>query len=219
MFFLDSSSTASSSTNNDPIKTSSSINNRKIKNHSNGLANNHKPTNRTYDEQLTSNISNDTKLKVSVDHQPTMSTHPQMINNHRSHPPVSGNNLLTKTVSNSIADLSLSTHNKMSSAAIRLPTFHSRIDNIHMESYKKIPLSQSFDWGMLAITNTDLILLYNKDKSSLVVYDANGHENEVKKLMNISFLFNQFYFFHYKYREFNGQMATLKISVFTMMIV
>jgi hypothetical protein len=33
---------------------------------------------------------------------------------------------------------------------------------------------------MLAITNTDLILLYNKDKSSLVIFDANGHENEVK---------------------------------------
>jgi len=31
---------------------------------------------------------------------------------------------------------------------------------------------------MLAITNTDLILLYNKDKNSLVIFDASGHENE-----------------------------------------
>jgi hypothetical protein len=91
-------------------------------------------------------------------------------------------NLLPKTVSNSIADLSLSSNNhKNSPAAIRLPTFQSKLDNCNAESYKKIPLSQSFDWGMLAITNTDLILLYNKDKSSLVIFDANGHENEVKQ--------------------------------------
>jgi len=35
---------------------------------------------------------------------------------------------------------------------------------------------------MLAITNTDLILLYNKDKSSLIIFDANGNENEVQKI-------------------------------------
>ena len=49
-----------------------------------------------------------------------------------------------------------------------------------MESYKKISLSQSFDWGILAVTNNDLILLYNKDKSSLVIFDAQGQENEVR---------------------------------------
>jgi hypothetical protein len=68
----------------------------------------------------------------------------------------------------------------MSLTTARLPIFQSKLDNCNVESYKKIPLSQSFDWGMLAITNTDLILLYNKDKSSLVIFDANGHENEVK---------------------------------------
>jgi hypothetical protein len=41
---------------------------------------------------------------------------------------------------------------------------------------------------MLAITNTNLILLYNKDKSSLVIFDSNGHENEVTK-QTIKFLF------------------------------
>jgi len=72
----------------------------------------------------------------------------------------------------------------------RSTLFQSKLDNYNNESYKKIPLSQSYDWGMLAITNTDLILLYNKDKSSLVIFDVNGHENEVKKTtqnFNLSF--------------------------------
>ena len=119
--------------------------------------------------------------------------------NHRSHPPVS----LSKPISNSIADLSLSMHNpKLSSASIRLgPSFQSKLDHYNNEFYKKIPLSQSYDWGMLAITNTDLILLYNKDKSSLVIFDSNGHENEVIKTQYIFFIF-----YFYSFREFNGQM-------------
>ena len=60
-------------------------------------------------------------------------------------------------------------------------SFLSKLDTCNNESYKKIPLSQSHDWGMLAITNKDLILLYNKDKSSLVIFDAQGHENEVEQ--------------------------------------
>jgi hypothetical protein len=95
---------------------------------------------------------------------------------HRSHPPIS-NNALGKTISSSIADLSLSINNTKT----RLASFQSKLDHYNSESYKKIPLSQSYDWGMLAITNTDLILLYNKDKSSLVIFDANGNENEVKE--------------------------------------
>jgi hypothetical protein len=83
-------------------------------------------------------------------------------------------------------------NHKISSATIRLPSFQSKLDNCNNESYKKLPLSQSFDWGMLAITNTDLILLYNKDKSSLVIFDANGHENEVKKK---NFFFSKFHLF------------------------
>ena len=55
---------------------------------------------------------------------------------------------------------------------------------------------------MLAITNTDLILLYNKDKSSLVIFDANGHENEVKQ--NSFFHLLKFSLI----REFNGPMVT-----------
>jgi hypothetical protein len=141
---LDSSSTASSSINNDPVKVSTPT----IKKHSNGLGN------LSLNEQQSSSITND-----------------------HSH----AGNCLAKTVSHSIADLSLSSHHyKTSSTNNRLSTFQSKLDNYNIESYKKIPLSQSFDWGMLAITNTDLILLYNKDKSSLVIFDANGHENEVK---------------------------------------
>jgi hypothetical protein len=128
-----------------------------------------------------------------------------MTNNHSHHPHASiSGNLLAKTVSNSVADLLSSHHQKISLTTNRLPTFQSKLDNCNTESYKKIPLSQSFDWGMLAITNTDLILLYNKDKSSLVIFDANGHENEVKT--------NSFYFFlKLKFsliREFNGPMVT-----------
>ncbi len=93
-------------------------------------------------------------------------------------------------------------------------SFQSKLDNYNNESYKKISLSQSYDWGMLAITNTDLILLYNKDKSSLVIFDANGHENEVRKKKQTSI-----YRFSLLFREFNGQMEKLKIYVFIMMIV
>jgi hypothetical protein len=175
---IDSSSTASSSTNNEPVKISKSTNGRAIKKHSNDLENHYKIQNTITDHQQKSpNTCNDITKNSSSDQQSS----PQIIVNHRSHPPVSGN-LLPKTVSNSTADLSLSTHNsKMSSTILRLPSFQSKLDNCNNESYKKLPLSQSFDWGMLAITNTDLILLYNKDKSSLVIFDANGHENEVKK--------------------------------------
>jgi hypothetical protein len=122
------------------------------------------------------------------------------INNHRSHPPIS-NNSLSKPISNSIADLSLAIHNsKISSATIRLSSFQSKLDNYNHEFYKKIPLTQNYDWGMLAITNTNLILLYNKDKGSLVIFDSNGHENEVN-----NFLF-QLNFKFILFREFNGQM-------------
>ena len=101
---------------------------------------------------------------------------PRMSANHRVHPPLS-NNALGKTISNSMADLSLSIHSNKT----RLTSFPSKLDQYNSESFKKIPLSQSYDWGMLAITNTDLLLLYNKDKSSLVVFDANGNENEVRR--------------------------------------
>jgi len=149
-----------------------------MKKHSNGLGNHYKSLNTVahhhHHQQSSANISNDNNNSL-VEQQEIATNH----HSHRSHPPVSGN-LLPKTVSNSIADLSLSsTNHKISSTTIRLPTFQSKLDNSNVESYKKIPLSQSFDWGMLAITNTDLILLYNKDKSSLVIFDANGHENEV----------------------------------------
>jgi hypothetical protein len=137
-----------------------------------------------HDPQSSTNISNDNN-----EQEQTAASSP-IITNHRSHPPVVGN-LLPKTISNSIADLSLSSNNqKISSNIVRLSTFQSKLDNCNIESYKKIPLSQSFDWGMLAITNTDLILLYNKDKSSLVIFDANGHENEV----NLLFFQFKFYF-------------------------
>lgn len=127
---------------------------------------------------------------------------------------------MSKTMSNSVADLSLSMHNqKISSTNIRLSTFQSKLDQCCLEAYKKIPLSQSFDWGILAITNTDLILLYNKDKSSLIVYDANGHENEVirREIHRID-LIEKIFFYHYS-REFNGQMVISKIYVCIMRIV
>ena len=128
---------------------------------------------------------------------------------HRPHPPVSANSLLaSKTSSNSIGDLSLSMHQqKISSATIRLSSFQSKIDQWNNEAFKKIPLSQSYDWGMLAITNTDLILLYNKDKSSLVIFDANGHENEVKQKIIVRY----FRIFSLSHREFNGLMEKSKI--------
>ena len=112
-----------------------------------------------------------------------------------------------------MADLSLSIHSNKT----RLTSFPSKLDQYNSESFKKIPLSQSYDWGMLAITNTDVLLLYNKDKSSLVVFDANGNENEVRReeegikshMIKIVCLA----------REFNGPMEKSKIYVFIMMIV
>ena len=183
--YSDSSSTASSSTANDHVKLSASTDGRVIKKHSNGMGSRYKSLNTVMHHQQTSkNISTESKNNLLLEHQQAARASPQMSTNNRSHPPVSGN-ILTKNVSNSTADLSISTNNyKISSASIRLPTFQSKLDHYNVESSKKIPLSQSFDWGILAITNTNLILLYNKDKSSLVIYDANGHENEVKCTTN-----------------------------------
>ncbi|CAF3505268.1 unnamed protein product [Rotaria sp. Silwood1] len=175
----DSCSTASSSTNNDHIKISTPANGRVVKTNSNGMGNHYKSLNTiTHHQQTSKNLSNDNKNDALSEQQQTTRPSTSINTNPRSHPPVSGN-LLTKTVSNSIADLSIATqNNKVSSTTIRTATFQSKLDNCNIESCKKIPLSQSFDWGMLAITNTNLILLYNKDKSSLVIFDANGHENE-----------------------------------------
>ncbi|CAF1156590.1 unnamed protein product [Adineta steineri] len=187
----DSSSAASSTINNDHVKASISTNDRAIKKHSNGQGNHYKSLNtiglqqQQQQQQASTNSSDDTNNNSIIEQQVPQQTSTSSSSNttsnhhaHRVHPPSSAN-LLPKTVSNSMADLSLVTQNqKMSLTPTRLPTFQSKLDNCNIESYKKIPLSQSFDWGMLAITNTDLILLYNKDKSSLVIFDASGHENE-----------------------------------------
>ncbi|CAF1427200.1 unnamed protein product [Rotaria sordida] len=176
---LDDSCSTASSTNNDHIKISMPTNGRIIKTNSNGIGNHYKSLNAIpHHHQTSKNLSNDNKNDTLYEQQQTTRPSSSTNTNHRSHPPVSGNSL-AKTVSNSIADLSIATHNpKISSTTIRTATFQSKLDNCNIESCKKIPLSQSFDWGMLAITNTNLILLYNKDKSSLVIFDANGHENE-----------------------------------------
>jgi hypothetical protein len=165
-FSLDSTSSASSSSNNEPVnKTKTSKNIRTIKKHCNGKATHYKSLN-TLAHHSTNGINS----------HPSSSSSPRITVNHRSHPPIS-NNSLSKTISNSIADLSLSIQNSKNRSLL----FQSKLDHYNNESYKKIPLSQNYDWGMLAITNTDLILLYNKDKSSLIIFDANGNENEVKK--------------------------------------
>ena len=98
-------------------------------------------------------------------------------------------------MSNSIADLSLSLNSsKLSSVLNRLSTsFHSKLDNSNTEFHKKIPLAQSYDWGILAVTKTDLILLYNKDKGSLIIFDANGNENEVRRCFHSLVLTNNFF--------------------------
>ncbi|CAM4880571.1 unnamed protein product [Rotaria socialis] len=175
----DASSTASSSVNNDHVKISTPTNSRAIKTHSNGIANHYKSLNIISTHQPTlKNLSNDNTNDSLLENQQTTRPSPTIITNHRAHP-VASANLLAKTVSSSIADLSISTHtHKMSPTTIRAPTFQSKLDNCNIEACKKIPLSQSFDWGMLAVTNTNLILLYNKDKNSLVIFDSNGHENE-----------------------------------------
>ncbi|CAF1460414.1 unnamed protein product [Adineta steineri] len=77
-------------------------------------------------------------------------------------------------MSHSIVDLSSSINNsKLSSTINRLSsssTIQSKLDNCHNDLHKKILLSQSYHWDILGITNTDLILIYNKDKSSLIIY-------------------------------------------------
>ena len=159
-----------------------------MKKHSNHhLSNHYKSLNTLIDHSNSAiNISNDLHPHSLFEEERQTNTPLPNINNHRPHSSVPGNSL-GKTVSSSIADLSLATQNqKISSATIRLSSFQSKLDHCHSESYKKIPLSQSFDWGILAITNTDLILLYNKDKSSLVIFDAHGHENEVNNFSSLS---------------------------------
>jgi hypothetical protein len=167
-FDLDSSSTASSTVINDTIKISPLNTHRATKKH-------YKSLNTLSDHQhATLNINNDHPFDV-----PILEDESKPIQQHRSSTAITSS-LLQKGVSNSIADLSSAGQNhKVSSATIRLSSFQSKLDQCFLESYKKVPLSQSFDWGILAVTNTDLILLYNKDKSSLVVFDAHGHENEV----------------------------------------
>lgn len=149
-----------------------------MRKHSNHLANHYKSLNILSDQsQLSVNVSNDFHAHPLVEDECKSSSPLPNLVNHRS----TVGHLPSKTVSSSIADLSLSTHSpKISSTTIRLASFQSKLDSCHMESYKKIPLSQSFDWGILAVTNNDLILLYNKDKSSLVIFDAQGQENEVR---------------------------------------
>jgi len=186
-FHIDSTSSTSSSSNNVPVKTSTSTNGRIIQKHLNSKVKHYKSLNTLAQQNHSINTSNGSNHhNLSLDHQPSSM---RVVGNHRSHPPVA-NNILLKTISNSIADLSLSMHHsKMSSTINRLPSssFPSKLDNCNNESYKKIPLSQSYDWGMLAVTNTDLILLYNKDKSSLIIYDATGNENEVNKNKRLGF--------------------------------
>ncbi|CAF0831155.1 unnamed protein product [Rotaria sordida] len=174
-----STSSASSSSNNELVKPSTSNHNRTLKKNSNGMGNHYKSLNALTHQHHSTNISNSsTHHNISLEHQHQQSSSPRIITNHRSHPPVS-NHSLSKPISNSIADLSSSIHNsKISTTTIRMSTFQSKLDHCNNESFKKISLSQSYDWGILAITNSDLILLYSKDKNSLVIYDANGHENE-----------------------------------------
>jgi hypothetical protein len=153
-----------------------------MKKHVNQLAQHHYKSLNTLANhtQTSANINNDLRRSPIADDEQKMLVPLPNLANHRSHSSSMASHLLSKNVSNSVADLSLSTsHSKVSSATIRLSSVQSKLDQCHFESYKKIPLSQSFDWGILAITNTDLILLYNKDKSSLVIFDAHGHENEV----------------------------------------
>ncbi|CAF0790421.1 unnamed protein product [Rotaria sp. Silwood1] len=175
----DSTSSASSSSNNEPVKPSTPNPSRGLKKNSNGIGNHYKSLNTLTHQHHSTNTSNgSTHHSISLEHQQQQSSSPRITGNHRSRPPVS-NHSLSKVISNSVADLSLSMNNsKLSSTTIRASTFQSKLDYCNNESYKKIPLSQSYDWGILAITNTDLILLYSKDKNSLVIFDANGHENE-----------------------------------------
>ena len=165
IFDLDSTSSASSSTHHEPVKIPKPLADRTRK------KGNHY---RSLNTVATQNTLND-----STTHSVQDSNASRRNRTHRAHPPVSANGLLTRATSNSLADLSLTMNqSKISSATIRLSSFQSKLDYCNTEAYKKIPLAQSYDWGMLAITNTDLILLYNRDKTSLVIFDAYGHENE-----------------------------------------
>lgn len=185
---IDSTSSASSSSNNEPPKSSISNHSRSLKKHSTGPANHYKSLNtltpnhhHNNHRSRTINTNNNNNNNNHTAEHKQRSSPTRNAANHRAHPPKS-NHLLSKPISSSVADLSLSLSNtKMSSSAIRVSTFPSKLDYCNNECYKKIPLAQNYDWGILAITNTDLILLYNKDKNSLVIFDSNGHENEVTK--------------------------------------
>ncbi|UJR16019.1 hypothetical protein I4U23_002933 [Adineta vaga] len=169
----DSTSSTSSSSNNEPVKTSTPANGRGIKKHVNSKGNHYKSLNILAQNQHHSiHVSNGNTIHQASSPRVTA-------NQQRSQTP-SCNTIMSKTMSNSIADLSLSLNSaKLSSTLNRLSTtFHSKLDTCNNEFHKKIPLAQSYDWGILAVTNNDLILLYNKDKSSLIIFDANGSENE-----------------------------------------
>ncbi|CAF3313369.1 unnamed protein product [Rotaria socialis] len=178
----DSTSSASSSSNNEPVQPLTSNHGRILKKKPTIIGNHYKSLNTLANHHHHSTNTSDNRTHpndvLEQQQQPLLSS-PRTTINHRSHPPVS-NHSLSKTISNSIADLSLSTNNnsKTCSTPVRVSTFQSKLDYCNNECYKKIPLSQNYDWGMLAITNTDLILMYNKDKNSLVIFDSNGHENE-----------------------------------------
>lgn len=180
--FLDSTSSTSSSSNNEPIKTSTPTNGRGIKKHVNSKGNHYKSLNILAQHQHHT-IHGSTGNAIHQSSSPRITANQQ-----RSQTP-SCNTVMSKNMSNSIADLSLSLNSsKLSSTLNRLSTtFHSKLDTCNNEFHKKIPLSQSYDWGILAITNTDLILLYNKDKSSLIIFDANGSENEVREINTLLF--------------------------------
>lgn len=195
MFFLrsfssrvDSTSSASSSTHHEPVKIAkpTATRSRKKGNHYRSL--------NTISHHHHSQQQVNANLNGSLNGSSVDQTSSSLITRHRPHPPVSANSLLaSKTSSTSIGDLSISMHQqKISSATIRLSSFQSKIDLWNNEAFKKIPLSQSYDWGMLAITNNDLILLYNKDKSSLVIFDAQGHENEVDPIRRFFSLSSNF---------------------------
>lgn len=173
--YLDSTSSASSSTHHEPVKIS-----KQVKDRARSKSNHYRSMNIINPQ----NGSNTNGNPTSSD-----STTTRRSGQHRAHPPVSINGLLPKTTSNSLVDLSTSVQqSKVSTSTIRLSSLQTKLDICHNEAYKKIPLAQSYDWGILAITNNDLILLYNRDKTSLVIFDANGNENEVDIERRIEFL-------------------------------
>lgn len=152
-----------------------------MKKHSNHPANHYKSLNILNEyTSLSATQSIDLNTRSTIDEDFKTDHNLPNINNHRVQTGINVN-LYGKTVSSSIADLSLVGHHSKPISTARSSSFQSKIDHYHLESYKKISLSQSFDWGILAVTNNDLILLYNKDKTSLIVYDTQGQENEVTK--------------------------------------